>query len=107
MATDLVSRDWFGRFDSGEGESADLSCRFRKEEWHNLSGVLVKPWLGRQAQYSSVLLAQDITLSVQGDGEEQSIKVPKIENGSVYRERELNAFCSRVTGCKVSGTPAK
>ena len=43
MATDLVSRDWFGRFDSGEGESADLSCRFRKEEWHNLSGVLVKP----------------------------------------------------------------
>ena len=46
MATDLVSRDWFGRFDSGEGESADLSCRFRKEEWHNLSGVLVKPWLG-------------------------------------------------------------
>ena len=32
-----------GRFDSGEGESADLSCRFRKEEWHNLSGVLVKP----------------------------------------------------------------
>jgi hypothetical protein len=34
-----------GRFDSGEGESADLSCRFRKEEWHNLSGVLVKPIL--------------------------------------------------------------
>jgi hypothetical protein len=61
----------------------------------------------REQQQSSVLLAQDITLSVQGDGEEQSIKVSKIENGSVYRERELNAFCSRVTGCKVSGTPAK